>query len=128
MPIGLCNAPATFERLIEKVLAGLPLTVCLIYLDDILIPSRTFEGHIHNLRTVLLRLREAKLKLSPKRCVLLQRQVKFLGHIVSKEGVATDPEKLQAVRDWPRPSNNYNRGEMISWPMLVLSAICAEFC
>ena len=105
MPFGLCNAPATFERLMEKVLAGLPLTVCLIYLDDILIPGRTFEGHIHNLRTVLLRLREAKLKLSPKKCVLLQRQVKFLGHIVSEAGVATDPEKLQAVKDWPRPSN-----------------------
>ena len=105
MPFGLCNAPATFERLMEKVLAGLPLTVCLIYLDDILVPGRTFEDHIKNLRLVLLRLREAKLKLSPKKCILFQRKVKFLGHIVSEAGVATDPEKLQAVHAWPRPSN-----------------------
>ena len=94
MPFGLCNAPATFERLMEKVFAGLPLTVCLIYLDDILVPGRTFEGHIKNLRVVLLRLREAKLKLSPKKCDLFRREVKFLGHV----GVATDPEKLEAVR------------------------------
>ena len=105
MPFGLCNAPATFERLMEKVLAGLPLTVCLIYLDDILVPGRTFDDQIRSLWLVLLRLREAKLKLSPKKCTLFQREVKFLGHIVSKAGVSTDPEKLQAVRAWPRPSN-----------------------
>ena len=104
MPFGLCNAPATFERLMEKVLAGLPLTVRLIYLDDILVPGHTFTDHTKNLRMVLLRLREAKLKLSPKKCVLFQRQVKFLGHIVSEAGVATDPEKLRAVHPWPRPS------------------------
>ena len=72
---------------------------------DILVPGCTSEEHIKNLRVVLLRLREAKLKLSPKKCILFQRQVKFLGHIVSKDGVATDPEKLQAVRAWPRSSN-----------------------
>ena len=84
MPFGLCNAPATFERLMEKVLAGLPLTVCLIYLDDILVPGRTFTDHTKNLRVVLLRLRGAKLKLSPKKCVLFQCQVKLFGHIVSE--------------------------------------------
>ena len=105
MPFGLCNAPATFEHLMEKVLAGLPLTVCLIYLDDILVPGHTFEDHIKNLRVVLLRLREAKLKLFSMKCTLFQRKVKFLRHIVSEAGVATDPEKLQTVRAWPRPSN-----------------------
>ena len=104
MPFSLCNAPATFECLMEKVIAGLPLTVCLIYLDDILVPGRTFTDHTRNLRMVLLRLREAKLKLFPKKSVLFQRQVKFLGHIVSEAAVATDPEKLQAVHAWPRPS------------------------
>ena len=62
MPFGLCNAPATFERLMEQILAGLPLTVSLVYLDDILVPGRTFEQQIGNLRTVFLRLKEAKLK------------------------------------------------------------------
>ena len=105
MPFGLCNAPATFERLMEKFLAGLPLSVCLVYLDDILVPARSFEDHIQNLRTVFGRLREANLKLSPKKCSLFRRQLKFLGHIVSEKGVATDPEKLEAVMTWPTPTN-----------------------
>ena len=105
MPFGLCNAPATFEQLWEKVLAGLLLSVCLVYLNDILIPARSFEGHIHNLRTVLCCLQDANLKLSPKKCTLFRRQLKFLGHIVSKEGVSTDPEKLDTVVSWPRPNN-----------------------
>ena len=95
MPFGLCNAPATFERLMEKVLAGLPLSVCLVYFDDILVPARSFNDH--NLRTVFGRLREANLKLLPKKCSLFRRQLKFLGHIVSEKGVATDPEMLEAV-------------------------------
>ena len=105
MPFGLCNAPATFERLMEQILTGLPLTVCLVYLDDILVPGRTFEQQIENLRTVFLRLKEAKLKLAPKKCSLFQQEVKFLGHIVSERGVATDPDKLYAVSTWPRPAN-----------------------
>ena len=105
MPFGLCNAPATFERLMEKVLAGLPLSVCLVYLDDILVPARSFDDHIQNLRTVFSRLQEANLKLSPKKCTLFRRQLKFLGHIVSEKGVATDPEKLEAVMTWPTPTN-----------------------
>ena len=96
-PFGLCNAPATFERLTEQILAGLPLTVCLVYLDDILVPGCIFEQQIGNLRTVFLRLRETKLKLAPKMCSLFQLEVKFLGHIVSERGVATDPDKLYAA-------------------------------
>ena len=105
MPFGLCNAPATFERLMEQILTGLPLAVCLVYLDDILVPGRTFEQQIGNLRTVFMRLKEAKLKLAPKKCSLFREEVKFLGHIVSASGVATDPDKLYAVSTWPRPTN-----------------------
>ena len=80
MPFGLCNAPATFERLMEQVLAGLPLSVCLIYLDDILVPGRNFEEELYNLQQVFERLQSAGLKLSPKKCYLFQREVKrFLG-------------------------------------------------
>ncbi len=104
MPFRLCNAPATFERLMEQILTGLPLTVCLVYLDDILVPGRTFEQQIGNLRTVFMR-QEAKLKLAPKKCSLFREEVKFLGHIVSERGVATDPDKLYAVSTWPRPTN-----------------------
>ena len=105
MPFGLCNAPVTFERLMEQVLAGLPRSVCLIYLDDILVPGRNFEEELYNLQQVFERLQSAGLKLSPKKCYLFQREVKFLGHVVSKDGVAVDPAKVQAIQDWPTLTN-----------------------
>ncbi len=105
MPFGLCNAPATFERLMEQVLAGLPLMTAMIYLDDILVPAKCFSDQISNLRLVLQRLRGAKLKLSPKKCSLFQREVRYLGHIINKEGVSPDPEKVKAVTTWPTPDS-----------------------
>ena len=103
MPFGLCNAPATFERLMERVLSGLPWEVCLSYLDDIIVHAKTFEAELAQLRSVFTRLREAGLKLSPKKCHLFKKRVVFLGHVVSKDGVSTDPEKIRAVCDWPTP-------------------------
>ena len=103
MPFGLSNAPATFERLMEQVLVGLPLNTALIYLDDVLVAGRNFEEHIANLRVVLQRFRSASLKFNPKKCSLLQRQVRYLGHVVSENGIATDPDKVEAVRSWPTP-------------------------
>ena len=94
MPFGLCNAPATFERLMEQVLLGLPQSTALVYLDDVLVPGRNFQEHLTNLREVFQRLREAHLKLSPEKCELLQREVRYLRHIVSIEGIATDPPKI----------------------------------
>ena len=104
MPFGLSNAPATFERLMEQVLAGLPFNTALIYLDDVLVAGRTFPDHISNLRIVLQRFRTASLKLNPKKCSLLQKQVKYLGHVVSGEGIAMDPEKVESIRSWPTPT------------------------
>ena len=103
MPFGLCNAPATFERLMEQVLVALPLTVCLVYLDDILVPGRTFDEELANLRQVFQRLDEAKLKLSPKKCTLLKQKVTYLGHVVTESGVAMDTDKVAAVQEWPVP-------------------------
>lgn len=105
MAFGLCNAPATFERLMEKVLHGLSWKVCLVYLDDIIVFSKDFQGQLENLRKVFERLKFANLKLSPKKCCLFQSKVSFLGHIVSKDGVSTDPEKIKAVQEWPVPKN-----------------------
>ena len=105
MPFGLCNAPATFERLMERVLSGLPWEVCLLYLDDIIVHAATFEAELERLRSVFTRLREAGLKLSPKKCHLFKKRVVFLGHVVSEEGVSTDPEKIKAVREWPTPTS-----------------------
>ncbi|XP_060564385.1 uncharacterized protein LOC132723637 [Ruditapes philippinarum] len=103
MPFGLCNAPATFERLMERVLAGLTWKQCLVYLDDIIAYSKTFEDHLTSLDEIFGRMSEANLKLSPEKCVLFQKQVNFLGHVISSDGVATDPRKIEEVRNWRTP-------------------------
>ena len=105
MPFGLCNAPATFERLMEFVLRGLTWKTCLVYLDDVMVMGRNFREHLENLQEIFGRIRNAHLKLNPKKCLLFQKEVKFLGHVVSSDGIQTDPDKISAVRDWPRPSN-----------------------
>lgn len=105
MPFGLCNAPATFERLMECVLRGLSWQICLVYLDDIIVIGRSFEEHLKNLREVFLRLRSANLKLSPKKCTLFAKEVKYLGHTVSADGIKTDPDKIKAIKDWPTPKD-----------------------
>ena len=104
MPFGLTNAPATFERLMDKVLKGLIGKACMVYLDDIIVFGATFEETVENLRLVLLRMREHNLKLKPKKCFLFQTQVNFLGHIISADGIQTDPEKCAKVKDWPVPT------------------------
>jgi hypothetical protein len=93
MPFGLCNAPATFERLIEAVMAGLPWETCLVYLDDIIVHAADFNCHIKNLLRVLEKLRQTNLKLNPKKCKLFQEQVQFLGYTMSKRGISADQEK-----------------------------------
>jgi len=79
MPFGLCNAGATFQRLMDIVMTGLNLTVCLVYLDDIICYSLSVEQHLERLTTILQRLRSAGLKLKPEKCSLLQKCVSFLG-------------------------------------------------
>ncbi|GFS69639.1 retrovirus-related Pol polyprotein from transposon 297 [Nephila pilipes] len=103
MPFGLCNAPSTFERLRETVLRGLPSEACLVYLDDIIIVGKTFEEHLSNIRKVFQRLQKANLKLSPKKFKFSRKEVSYLGHVISFEGVKADSEKNKAVFDWPRP-------------------------
>ncbi|GFY29442.1 retrovirus-related Pol polyprotein from transposon 412 [Trichonephila clavipes] len=105
MPFGLCNAPATFERLMETMLKGLTFEACLIYLDDVIIGGRTFEEHLQNIQKVLSKLRDANLKLNPSKCKFFQKEVNYLGHIISAEGVRTDPEKVSAVKNWKRLEN-----------------------
>ena len=105
MPFGLANAPATFERLMELVLSGLHWEICLIYLDDIIVFSETFEEHVTRLQLVLRRLKQAGLKVTPKKCHLFQFHVEFLGHIVSAAGISTDPKKTDAIDRWPPPKS-----------------------
>ena len=85
MPFGLCNAVATFQRLMDLVLAGLNLDICLVYLDDIILFSSTVEDHLRRLRILLKRLKQVNLKLKPSKCMLLQEEVAFLGACRHKE-------------------------------------------
>ena len=104
MPFGFCNAPATFQRLINLILGGLQLSSCLVYLDDIIVMGRSFDEHLRNLAAVFDRIQEAGLKLKPSKCHFLQDQVKYLGHIVTMEGIAADPDKTAVIKEWPVPS------------------------
>ena len=105
MPFGLCNAPATFQRLMDTVLTNLNFEICLAYLDDIIVFSHDLNSHMERLQRLFDRLREANLKLKPSKCQVLQRQVHFLGFTVSQHGVGTDPGKVEAIKDWPTPQN-----------------------
>ena len=103
MPFGLCNAPATFQRLMNVALAGLDPMVCLVYLDDIIVHSPDLRAHLERLIWLFERLLRTGLKLKVSKCKILQREVGFLGHRVSSEGLSTDPAKISAVQDWPVP-------------------------
>jgi len=86
-------------------MSGLTYDVCLVYLDDILVFSKTFEEHLVWLATVFNRLDRYGLKLKPSKCSLFQRKVSFLGHIVSGHGIECDPDKVASIATWPTPSN-----------------------
>ena len=105
MPFGLSNSPATFERLMEVILSGLQWERCLVYIDDIITFGATFQQTLENLEIIFERLRSANLKLKPKKCVLFQNEVSFLGHIVSADGVRCNPDKISAIESWPIPTS-----------------------
>ena len=101
MPFGLCNAAATFERLMENVLAGHNFEICLLYIDDVIVYSNDFQSHVNHIDAVLQRLKGAGLKMSPKKCDFFKDQVVFLGHVVSQEGISESPDKVSAIKEWP---------------------------
>ena len=101
MPFGLCNAPATFQRLMEAVLAGLIPETCLPYIDDVLVMAKTFDSHLERLRVVFLRFRNSGLKLKAKKCHLAQSMVHYLGYIVSEKGIQ--------VRSLPCENSQFQR-------------------
>ena len=102
-PMGLTNSPATFQRYMEKILGDLAYDVLLIYLDDLILFSDTIEKHLAIIRVLLDRIRFYGLKLKPNKYFLLQEEVKYLGFVVSREGIGPDPDKINAVRTWQVP-------------------------
>ena len=105
MPFGLQNAPSTFQRLMTCCFGDLNFTHLLIYLDDIIIFSTSFSDHLERLQLVFDRLREHGLKLKPSKCQLVRQEVNYLGHLVSANGIRTDPEKISRVKKWPKLTN-----------------------
>jgi hypothetical protein len=105
MPFGLTNAPATFQALMNKILAPFLRKYALVFFDDILIYSKTDVDHANHLSSILQVLRDNKLKAKREKCSFGQGKVEYLGHIIQGNGVATDPNKITAIVNWPSPSN-----------------------
>jgi hypothetical protein len=104
LPFGLTNAPPTFQRFMDVLLSGLNWKCCVVYLDDIVIFSRSFEQHLKDLSAVLDRVREAGVVLKTAKCEFFSSEMRVLGHIVGRDGVRPDPEKTRAVEALAAPS------------------------
>lgn len=105
MPFGLSGAPATFQRALSGILREQNWVSCILYLDDILIFGDTLETHNKRLNEILQILTKAGVKLNPKKCQFLQKSVAYLGHIIDKDGIHTDPKKTEAIEKYPSPSS-----------------------
>ena len=104
MPFGLTNAPAMFQCLMQGCLGNLHLQYCIIYIDDIIVFSKTPEEHLVRLRAVLEQLKKAELKLKPSKCEFFKQELTYLGHVVSKNGIQTDSKKVEVIQKWPVPT------------------------
>jgi len=105
MPFGLTNGPATYSRLVQLVLQGIPPEVAIPYLDDTIIHSPDLDQHCAGLRRVLQAHRKAGLKLQPAKCQLFQKEIEYLGHLVSEAGIQPMKKYVEVVQRWPLPTN-----------------------
>jgi hypothetical protein len=103
LPMGLKTAPATFQSLVNHVLSGLTGSRCFVFLDDIVIYARSLNEHDMKLRDVFARLRKYNLKLQPDKCEFLRKEVNYLGHVITEDGVRPDPRRVIAIENFPRP-------------------------
>ena len=116
MPFGLTNGPATFQRLMESCLGELHLSWCIIYLDDIIVFSKTPEEHLKRLPGVFEKLAKAGLKLKPSKCKFFKSKIAYLGHIVSTKGIETDLKKTEAVKNWTIPKTVTDVRSFLGFP------------
>lgn len=103
MPFGLCNAPATFQSLMNQVFNQFLRKLIFVFFDDILIYSKSFDDHLQHLELTLAILRANQLYATMSKCQFGQDKTEYLGHVISSEGVSTDPTKIQCMVDWPKP-------------------------
>ena len=104
METGL-NASYTFQKMMQLVLSGLQWQICMVYLDDVIVYSKSFNAHLDNLRSVFDRFRKEGLKLKPKKCHFCKPEVLYLGHVVGRNGIKPNLEKVEVIRTYPVPSN-----------------------
>ena len=105
MPFGLTNAPSTLMRLMNEVLKRFLGKFVIVYLDDIMIFSKTKEEHLEHIRQVLQRLKEEKLLINLKKCSFMKEEIVYLGFVISTDGLKMDPEKVKEILEWPTPKN-----------------------
>lgn len=105
MPFGLHSAPATFQRALDSVIGPEMDPHAFAYLDDIIVIGKTFEEHLRNLREVFRRLRSANLRINIEKCEFFRKETKYLGHVVSSEGIKTDPDKVAAIVEMKPPTS-----------------------
>ena len=105
MPFGMSNSPATFQRLMDAVFAGLKWRNLLVYIDDIIVFSSNFDEHLLDLKEVFERMKKANLTFKASKCHILKAEVSYLGHIISKDGIRPDPDKIKAISAIPAPTN-----------------------
>ena len=104
MPFGLKNATATFQRIMEKTLEGIPQSWCRVYVDDILVCGSTVQELVEHLALVAQRLIQAGLKVSARKCKFFKRSAQYLGHIISERGITASPSNILVIQNWPVPS------------------------
>ena len=104
MPFGLTNALATFQAYINNILRKYFDVFVVVYLDDILVYSKTYEEHIQHVHLILTALRDANLRIKVEKTEFHKKEVKFLGYIVSREGLKMDSKKIEAITSWPKPT------------------------
>ena len=123
MPFGLCNAPATFQRLMDLMLTGLQWSSCLVY-PDIIVLGKDFSDHLRNIDLFSHRIQNAGLKLQPPKCIFFQKKVANLGHIISSDGVSVYPCKVDKVKNWPTPQNTKDVQQFLDLASYYRQFIC----